>query len=129
MQRERILPSVVAGGQVERLGSICGPLRLVVELSGVPDDLVHELRDSDGVGGRARTSQAQEVGRAGRRVGDVVLVVGAVQVLAIPASREENVGSDTSSAHLVRQSLRVDTMIMIIVSHHELSPLEREWEN
>ena len=76
----------VAGGEDERLGTVGGPLGLVVEGGGVPDHLVHELGNADGVGGGAGTAQAEEVGGTGGRVGDVVLVVGAVEVLAVPAA-------------------------------------------
>lgn len=77
---------VVSRAQVEGLGSVLGPLRLVVELSGVPDHLVHQLGDADGVGRWARASETEEVRGAGRGVGDVVLVVGGVEVLSIPAA-------------------------------------------
>ncbi len=77
---------VVTRAEVEGLRAIGGPLRLVVELGGIPDNLVHQLRDPDGVRRRARAAQAEEVGGARRRVGDVVLVVIGVEVLAIPAA-------------------------------------------
>ena len=77
---------VVSRAEVEGLGPVLGPQRAVVELSGVPDDLVHELWDPDGVRRRAAAAEAQEVGRARRRVGHVVLVVRSVQVLSVPAT-------------------------------------------
>jgi len=48
--------------------------------------LVHQLRNADGVSRRASTAERQEVGRATRGVGDVVLVVGGIEVLAVPAA-------------------------------------------
>jgi len=42
--------SAITLRQNEGLGSIRGPDRLVVEWGGVPYDLEHDLRDSDGVG-------------------------------------------------------------------------------
>lgn len=71
------------------------PLGLVVELGGVPDNLIHELRDADRVGGRAVATQAQEGGGTADGIGDVVLVVGTVKVLSIPARWEMDVGADT----------------------------------
>jgi hypothetical protein len=77
---------VVTGAENEGLRAVGGPLRLVVELGGVPDDLVHELRDADRVRRRAVAAQAEEVGRARGGVRNVSLVVGRVQVLAVPAA-------------------------------------------
>lgn len=62
------------------------PQRLVVELGGVPDDLVHQLRDPDRVGRRAGSAQAQEGGRSTDGVRDVVFVIGGVKILAVPAA-------------------------------------------
>lgn len=80
------IPSVIPVAEIERLRPIRRPLGLVVERRRVPDDLVHELRDAHGVRGRAVAAQREEVGRAGRRVGDVLAVVGRVEVLAVPAA-------------------------------------------
>lgn len=119
---------VVAVAEVEWLGSVRGPLALVVEGSGVPDNLVHELRNPDGVGGWAAASQAKEVGRAGSRVGNVRLVVWAVQVLSVPAAvqlirtytrtklsqnlrREEDVGADSTLARCGWQGLSVELSV------------------
>lgn len=78
--------SAVSSAEVKGMLHTLGPRRLVVELGGVPDDLEHQLRDSDGVGGRAVAAEAEEGGGPVDRVGDVVLVVRGVEVLAIPAS-------------------------------------------
>jgi hypothetical protein len=77
---------VVTSGEIEGLLDTLGPGRLVVELGGVPDDLEHQLRDTDGVGGWAVAAEAEEGGGPVDGVGDVVLVVGGIEVLAIPAS-------------------------------------------
>lgn len=54
----------------------CGwPICFVVELGGIPNDFVHELRDADRVRGRARASKLKEVRRVPGRVSDVILVV------------------------------------------------------
>lgn len=92
-----------------------------VELGGIPDDLVHQLRNPHRMGRRAGSSQAQECGRATDGICDVVFVVRAVEVLAIPAAIdrvsvfsfwrrqtryirwEMNVGTDTAGAWLRRE--------------------------
>lgn len=83
---------VVAVAPVEGLAS-GGPVGLVVELAGVEHDLVHDLGDLDGVGGGASTAGLKGTGG---RVGDVVLVVGRVGVLSVPAGWEGH--SDTPAA-------------------------------
>ena len=70
----------------EGLGAILGPLRLVVEAGSVPVDFVHELRDANGVSIRAVTAKAEESGGTVDRVRNVVLVVGGVEVFAVPAA-------------------------------------------
>src|SRR4051812_15163763 len=62
-----------------------GPEVLAVKLARVEDDLVHDLRDLDWVGGRTGAAALE---RARGRVRDVALVVRAVRVLAVPARRE-----------------------------------------
>lgn len=64
-------------------GVAAGPCALVKEGGYVPHDLVHDLGKLDGVRGRAATT-ASGAGTGG--VVDVALVVGAVEVLAVPAS-------------------------------------------
>ena len=71
--------------------SISGPVGLVVEWLGVPDDLVEELRSGDRVGGWAL---AVGLEGAGLGVGHVAHVVGRIQVLAIPAGGELDDGHD-----------------------------------
>jgi hypothetical protein len=63
--------------------STLGPDVLVVELARVPHDFVHQLREPDGVAGGAGAGRLEATAA---RVCDVALVVGAVDVLAIPAS-------------------------------------------
>ena len=55
-----------------------------VELLGVPDGLESDLGNTNGVGSRAGTSVVEAVGVDG--VEHMRLVVGAVKVLAVPAS-------------------------------------------
>ncbi len=50
-------------------------------------NLVHELRNADGVGRRAATAQAKEGCGTSSGIGNVILVVRAVEVLAIPAAK------------------------------------------
>jgi len=92
----------VASAEDEGLGSIFGPVGLVVECGGVPDDLSvsvvftpiinrwtayleHELWNLDGMG-RGAVCGSQEVGRSLLRVRNVVLMVGGIKSFAIPAS-------------------------------------------
>lgn len=77
---------VVAVAEVEGLRAVGGPEALVVEGRRVPDDFVHELWNADWVRGRAAAAEAEEVGGAAGRVGDVRLVIGRVEVLAVPAA-------------------------------------------
>ena len=57
--------------------------------------LQHQLRDLDRVGIRAGEASGIEPGRPGRRIADVVLVVWAIQVLAIPASAHASATAGT----------------------------------
>lgn len=65
------------------IGAISGPLAPVVELLEVPHDLVHDLGQLDGVASRAG---AASVGAEALAVGDVRLVVHAVEIDAVPAA-------------------------------------------
>jgi hypothetical protein len=76
---------LVAHAPEEGLAAVGRPVLLVVELPGVEHDLVHDLRDLDRVRSRARAARLE--GARGR-VGDVRLVVGRVERLAVPARRE-----------------------------------------
>lgn len=89
------IAGLVTGGESKRLLSVGWPFSLVVELGGIPDNLVHQLGNADRVGGRAVATKTQESGGTADGIGNVVLVVGAVQVLSIPAGREVDVGTDT----------------------------------
>lgn len=77
-------PGVVAVAQVEWIGIARFPL--AVERCRVPNDLIHELWDANGVCAWAGTAEAEEIGGTGCRVGDVRLMVGAIQVHTIPAA-------------------------------------------
>lgn len=74
--------SLVSHAVDERLGPICGPVGLVVELSGVPHDLVHDLRKLDRVACRA---WARRLEGPAAGVCYVRLVVWAIDVHSIPA--------------------------------------------
>jgi hypothetical protein len=63
-----------------------GPDALVTEGRYVPHELVHDLGQLDGVSRRAGTTSRGT--RAA--IGDVGLVVGCVEVLAVPASNSDN---------------------------------------
>ncbi len=68
----------------ERRGAVGGPQAAVGKLGDVPHQLVHHLRELDGV---CRGAGAAPGGARAGAVGDVALVVRAVQVLSIPASK------------------------------------------
>jgi len=88
---------VVIEAPDERLRAISGPERLVVESGGVPHGLVGNLGHADGVSGWASTG-VDEASLYG--VVHMVLVVGAVEILAVPARGEVVDGHDTSWAWL-----------------------------
>lgn len=67
------VPGVVPEAEVEGLRAVCGPQRLVVELSRVPHHLEHELRDVDGMCGRTGRRLANEVDWATRGIRNVIL--------------------------------------------------------
>jgi hypothetical protein len=73
----------IAKAPLEGLRAICGPVGRVVERSGVKDDLVHQLWDLYGMGSRAGSSRLKG---ATLRVGDVIHVVGRVEVDSVPAA-------------------------------------------
>lgn len=83
---------LVAVGEVGRVD--------VVERSRIPDRLEQNLRQTNGVRGGARAAGLEG---AALGVGDVVLVVGGVEVLAVPAGREAVVGHDAVGARLGRE--------------------------
>ena len=75
------LPNV--HGVDERRGAVSGPEALVGELGNVPHELVHHLRELNGVSAGAGAAAR---GTGAGAVGNVALVVRAVQVLSVPAS-------------------------------------------
>ena len=91
----------VTHGPDEGLGAILGPVVGVVELSGVEHDLVHDLRDLDGVGGRAGATGLEGTRRGIR---NVVLVVRGVEGLAVPASGESDGHTPATAAGLLGES-------------------------
>jgi hypothetical protein len=73
----------VTHGVHKGLGAVVRPDALVVEKCSVPHDLVHQLRHLERMRRRARASRFK---RSARRIRDVVLVVRAVEIFAVPAS-------------------------------------------
>jgi hypothetical protein len=91
--------SVVTVAEIEGVAAVRGPVSLVVELGRVPDNLEHELGNLDRVSRGAGGSGSEEVCGSGGRVSDVVLVVGAVEVDAVPAS------TGLLVIHIVREAM------------------------
>jgi len=73
---------LIAVAEHERVAAILGPH--VLEHGGVPERLVGELRHADGVGFRACGAGGKT---GGLRIVHVSLVVGGVEVNAVPAAR------------------------------------------
>lgn len=72
----------------EGVGAIGWPdATVLLEHCDVPHELVHDLRKLDGVRGRARAA----TGCSGAAVSHMVLMVRAVEVLSVPASRKKRV--------------------------------------
>jgi len=93
--------SGVAHAEHEGLASVSRPL--VGVLVGIPDDLVEDEREADGVGGRA-SADVEEVTIPSNVTGgpcNVAGVIGDIDVLSVPAGWEEDVGSDTTSTVLL----------------------------
>lgn len=82
------ISSVITVAEVEGVAAVSGPISLVVERRRIPDNLEHELGDLDGVGRRASGAGREEVGGAGGGIGNMILMVGAVEVDAVPASTD-----------------------------------------
>lgn len=91
----------VARGPHERLPAVGEVRRVAVERARVPHSLEQDLREPHGV--RRRAGAAGLEG-ARLRVRDVVLVVGRVEVLAVPARREPVVRHDAAGARLRREA-------------------------
>jgi len=90
----------------KRLRAVRGPQRLVVEHGRVPHGLIRHLWHSDGVRGRA-SSCRDETSLHGAV--HVVLVVGTVEVLAVPARGEMVDGHDASRAGVLREVVGLAT--------------------
>jgi hypothetical protein len=75
---------VVAVAQIEWIGITRLPL--AIEWCRIPNDFIHELWDANGMCAWAGTTEAEEIGWTGCRVGDVRLVVGAIEVHTVPAA-------------------------------------------
>ena len=80
------ISGVVTCAQDKWLSS-CRPVCLIVELGGIPDYFVHELRDADRVSGWACSSQCKEVRWVADWICDVILVIRRVEIDTIPAAR------------------------------------------
>jgi hypothetical protein len=110
--------------EIEGVAAVRRPVSLVVELGRVPDNLEHELGNLDRVSRGAGRAGGEEVCGARGGVCDVVLVVGAVEIDAIPASAgllvmscvrrrwetlrwEEDIGADATGACALRDFLGV----------------------
>jgi hypothetical protein len=74
---------LVAKTPDEGLRAVRRPIGGVVELGRVPDDLVEELRDLNGV---RRRAGAVALERPARRVRDVAHMIRGVERLAVPAA-------------------------------------------
>ena len=72
--------------QDERLRAILRPVFLLVEGAGIPDNFVVNLRDLDGVRRRALSGDGGKAGGAVGGVRNVINMVGAVEVLSVPAT-------------------------------------------
>ncbi|KAK5634940.1 hypothetical protein RRF57_010651 [Xylaria bambusicola] len=96
--------SVVAHAPVPRERAVSRPLGLVVELARVKHDFVHDLGNLDRVGRGAGTAALEG---AGRRIRDVTLVVGRVQVLTVPARREVDRHAPAAAAWVLGEGLGV----------------------
>lgn len=66
------------------------------------------LRDLDGVCSRAFAVGHCKGGRSADGVGNMVDMVGAVEVLAIPAQREDDTGPDTARAWRSRETFSIE---------------------
>lgn len=74
----------VASAPNEWLRAVRGPQGLVVELPRIPQSLIGDLGHANGMRGRARAAGGKSTVFCG--IVHVILVVGAVEVLAVPAS-------------------------------------------
>lgn len=92
--------SGVAAAPDEWLTSISGPVSLVVKGLSIPNSLQQDLWDLDWVGARAVATALKGTARG---VGNMVTMIRAVQVLAVPACRETVVRHDTGRAGLSRE--------------------------
>ena len=96
----------VATGPDKWLAAICRPVFLLVEGRGIPDSLEQDLGDLDGMGG---WTFAAGLEGASLGVGNMVSVVGGIQVDAVPAGWEAVVCHDAELARCLGEpdSLRV----------------------
>jgi len=87
------IAGAVAGAENEWLRSIRRPVSLVVECGSIPNNFQHELGNLDWMGRWASTTDtgASEGLGTSSWVGDVVLMIFAIEVLAIPACWEQDV--------------------------------------
>lgn len=92
------IAGLIAERPDEGLRAVGRPVGPVVERARVPVRLVEDLGHGDGVGGRARVPV---------RVGHVALVVGRVQVDAVPARREPDRHHDAGGARRRREVQRL----------------------
>lgn len=69
------------------VAAIGWPQALVGELVDIPHELVHDLRELDGMGRRAR---AATISTSALAISDVSLMIWRVEILAIPAGGEDD---------------------------------------
>jgi len=69
------------------VAAVGGPQALVGELVDIPHELVHDLRELDGM---CRGASATTISTSALAISDVCLMVWRVEVLAIPAGGEDD---------------------------------------
>jgi hypothetical protein len=98
--------SRITRSENERLGGTIPP----IEASGGVDDFVEDGDHMNGVGCRAGAVVVRVLGR----VGHVGLVVGGVEVLAVPAGREEDLGTEAIRARPVGKTASVRRFTRVV---------------
>ena len=96
----------------KRLRPISRPQRLIVERRRVPNNLEHQLRQFNRMSRRAGTTVLK---RPRRRVADVRRMVGAIEVLAIPASSSTRLISDPKHFQGNRGEAYVGNRIVVLM--------------
>jgi hypothetical protein len=79
--------SRVALAEDERLASVRWPVGSLVKWCSIPDNLQHDLWNSNRVGRWASSSQAKEVWRSSGRIRNMVLMIWGVKIYTVPAAK------------------------------------------